>query len=504
MNGEGRAAKRVDADVVVVGGGGAGMAAALAAASAGKKTVLLEKNSELGGTTGMSIGSITVAGTRFQKKRGIEDTVQAHFSDMSLFLGPLDERENKELRRVLVDNVPDTFEWLMSFGLRFFGPMPEPPHRVNRMHNVIPNSRAYPRILGSACLRLGVDVRTGAPAKKLLTNGNCVEGVLADVEGVLTEFHAKGGVVLTSGDFSASKVYKERYVPHAAFIDAINPTNTGDGQAMGEALGGSVINGDVLWGPSLRFKPRSTRTLLQQLPPWPIITWVMQLALENLPMWLFRSFVVSFMTSSLAPEPSLFRAGALLINKLGDRFAEELDCPELKIPLQPDKSCYVVFDDVIAHKFEAWPHFVSTAPGIAYAYVSDYRKMRKDIYFRADNVEALGRAVGVPGKTLAAAIEKHNTELTAAPKHDGRVPLLKAPFHALGPMQSWVVLTEGGLKVSTRHEVLDGNDVPIPGLFAAGAAGQGGVILAGHGHHLGWAFTSGRRAGQFAADRAKP
>ena len=39
-------------------------------------------------------------------------------------------------------------------------------------------------------------------------------------------------------------------------------------------------------------------------------------------------------------------------------------------------------------------------------------------------------------------------------------------------------------------------------LFAAGAAGQGGVILAGHGHHLGWAFTSGRRAGRFAADRA--
>ena len=83
------------------------------------------------------------------------------------------------------------------------------------------------------------------------------------------------------------------------------------------------------------------------------------------------------------------------------------------------------------------------------------------------------------------------------------MPLLKAPFHALGPMQSWVVLTEGGLKVSTRHEVLDGSGAPIPGLFAAGAAGQGGVILAGHGHHLGWAFTSGRRAGQFAADRAK-
>src|SRR5258708_34502623 len=112
MDGHERAAKRVDADVVVVGGGGAGMAAALAAASAGKKTVLLEKNPQLGGTTGMSIGSITAAGTRFQKKHGIQDNVDDHFADMSLFLGPLDGRENKALRRVLVDNVPDTFEWL--------------------------------------------------------------------------------------------------------------------------------------------------------------------------------------------------------------------------------------------------------------------------------------------------------------------------------------------------------------------------------------------------------
>ena len=37
------------------------------------------------------------------------------------------------------------------------------------------------------------------------------------------------------------------------------------------------------------------------------------------------------------------------------------------------------------------------------------------------------------------------------------------------------------------------------GLFAAGATGQGGLLLKGHGHHLAWAFTSGRRAGRSAA-----
>ena len=40
---------------------------------------------------------------------------------------------------------------------------------------------------------------------------------------------------------------------------------------------------------------------------------------------------------------------------------------------------------------------------------------------------------------------------------------------------------------------------PIPGLYAAGSTGQGGLLLKGHGHHLGWAFASGRRAGRNAA-----
>jgi fumarate reductase flavoprotein subunit len=39
-------------------------------------------------------------------------------------------------------------------------------------------------------------------------------------------------------------------------------------------------------------------------------------------------------------------------------------------------------------------------------------------------------------------------------------------------------------------------------LRAAGSTGQGGLLLKGHGHHLAWAFASGRRAGRFAAEAA--
>ena len=72
---------------------------------------------------------------------------------------------------------------------------------------------------------------------------------------------------------------------------------------------------------------------------------------------------------------------------------------------------------------------------------------------------------------------------------------------ALGPVRSVFVHNEGGLAVSDRLEVLGRDDRPIPGLFAAGATGQGGLLLKGHGHHLAWAFASGRLAGRHAAFR---
>ena len=55
------------------------------------------------------------------------------------------------------------------------------------------------------------------------------------------------------------------------------------------------------------------------------------------------------------------------------------------------------------------------------------------------------------------------------------------------------------LRVSEQMEVLSDDGAPISGLFAAGSAGQGGVLLYGHGHHLAWAFISGRIAGHQAA-----
>jgi fumarate reductase flavoprotein subunit len=217
-------------------------------------------------------------------------------------------------------------------------------------------------------------------------------------------------------------------------------------------------------------------------------------SMARLPERALRPFLMMFVTTNLAPSHALFREGAVLINRAGERFCDEIDEPQHAIPSQPERIAHIVLDARIAQRFERWPHFVSTAPGVAYAYLSDYLRHRKDIAADAPSLAALAERIGVPGETLEATIARYN-----ASGRGGRPALDQPPYFALGPAKSWIVLTDGGLRVTSRFEVVDGTGAVIPGLFAAGSAGQGGLLLEGHGHHLGWAFTSGRLAGRHAA-----
>ena len=72
----------------------------------------------------------------------------------------------------------------------------------------------------------------------------------------------------------------------------------------------------------------------------------------------------------------------------------------------------------------------------------------------------------------------------------------------MGPVRHYLNFSDSGVAVDTRLRVLGPNDQPIPGLFAAGFIGMCGMLLEGHGHHIGWAFTSGRLAGRHAAHRS--
>ncbi len=479
-------------DVIVVGGGGSGLAAAIEARACGRDVVLLEKNPQLGGSTAWSVGSVTASGTPHQARAGIKDSAQSHWRDMAGFNGDLDARDNPELRRVLADEMPDTFRWLLKHGIRFFGPMPEPPHTLPRMHNVLPNSRSFITHLENAARRAGVRIVCGVRATKLVVEQGRVVAVDCTTADGPRRYRAKSGVVLATGDFTSDPELKAQFMgPQEAKIDGVNVTATGDGQKLALPLGARIINGDLALGPELRFVPPQKRNMLLNLPPWPALANLMAWSLDHMPSALLRPFVMSFVTTALAPSPDLFAEGAILINKNGARFTDERGKPAYALPDQPNKAAYILLDSRMTALFSRWPHFISTAPGVAYAYVDDYRRNRPDVYRRGATLDELAGKLSIPAAALTATVNAHNAQSNR--------PLVQGPYVALGPVRAVFVHGEGGLAVDHEHRVLGEGDIPIPGLYAAGSTGQGGLLLKGHGHHLGWAFASGRRAGRNAA-----
>ena len=471
------------ADVLVVGGGGAGLATAAEATQRGLSVILVEKCEDLGGTTSRAVGSVSASGTEFQRRAGVKDSPDAHFADLAVLAGENAERDNEELRRLYVDNAGPTFEWLTSLGVSFFGPMPEPPNTHPRMHNVLPHSGAYIHFLKKAVNAGDSQILTGTQVEELVVEKGRVVGATCSTGGGTVVIRARA-TVLATGDFSADRALKAAHMGEpVSRVAGVNPHSTGDGQRLGLDAGGSLLNADLtLWGPEMRFVVPEKELLLRRLPPVKALATVMQQAIRFLPDRFLRPFIMAFATSYLAPSPKLFNEGAVLLNVNGERFTDERATPWLDLPEQPYGSGFIVLNGATARRFESWPYYVSTAPGVAYAYLKDYRRNRRDIVTEAETLPELARKLRMPPEVVAFS-----------------VPPGEGPWIALGPVKSWIVMTDGGLRVDNSLRVLRSDGDPIPGLLAAGSAGQGGLILNGHGNHLGWAFVSGRIAAQSAA-----
>jgi len=240
------------------------------------------------------------------------------------------------------------------------------------------------------------------------------------------------------------------------------------------------------------------------VPPWGWLTRFISWSLDHMPPQLLRLFVMSFLTTVLQSSPELYRQGAILINRKGERFNDELGEPTRFLSEQPDGAAYILLDGRLAKQFSASPYHLSTAPGIAYGYIPDYRRSRRDIFHEADTLSDLAAQLGIAVTALQRTVDSYNNNESvggAASARGARPTLEAGPWVALGPVRHYITFSDSGVAVDERHQVLGTEDEPIEGLYAVGFIGMGGMLLEGLGHHLGWAFTSGRRAGRFAASR---
>ncbi|MDG1894236.1 MAG: FAD-dependent oxidoreductase [Fuerstiella sp.] len=488
-------------DVIIVGGGGSGLAAGVSCAEQGLKVLLLEKQPHLGGTTGIAVGSFTASGTRHQRKNNIDDNSVDHNEDAGQFAQPEDEAAgNHELRAFFLSHAGDTLGWLEKMGLRFHGPSPEPPNRVPRMHNVVPNAKSYIAALQLRLVRLGGHIMTNASVEGLLRTDGRVTGVTVSMNGIQRSETCRRGVVLAAGDYASNaQMIAEHKGDAFAAVDGINPNATGDGHRLVASARGQLLNMSITYGPELRFVPPPRKSFSQLLPSNPTAVKLMGTLLPFVPKILINAFIKRLLVTWQHPEDGLLDDGAILINKHGQRFCDELASPgrEIAVANQPDKVAWILLDESIIKRYSQWPHFISTAPEIAYAYVDDYLRLRPDVAVAANSLQQLATQRNLPTAALQAAA-------TGTQTVDG-VPKIKRPLQGnrwvlLGPVKSYFTTTEGGAAIDTSFRVLDNNDEAINGLYAIGQNGLGGQILWGHGLHIAWAMTSGRLVGRVLAE----
>jgi fumarate reductase flavoprotein subunit len=475
-------------DVVVVGGGGAGLAAAVAAAERGATVAMVERQDKLGGTTAYSVGSLTAADTPLQRRKGIRDDPVALVEDMWAFDPELLAGDAPALRQLYAVESARTYDWLVEHGVVFSGPYPEPPHRVPRMHNVVPNSRSYIARLATSARRNGVNIMLRTEATRLLIEDRRVTGVEVSNPWGRRELRCRHDVILTTGDFSGSAAMRDEHLPVSARRAVpINPNAAGLGHRLGAEAGAALVSMDQLFGPQLRFPTPPKAGLIERLPLWKWLCKLEARVVQSLPPAALRPIVKSLLVSHMSPANALFTAGAILIDADGVRFGPE-NAPAEELSERPGGRGYVVLDDTVADIFDKAPNHISTAPGIAFAYFSDYARGRPDLITRAPDVRGLATAIDVNADNLQVAIATSS---------------LRPPLVAMGPVYSMLTVTEGALAVDAQLRVLRPDGSAIAGLRAAGGVGQGGMLLKGHGHHIGWAMTSGRLAG-VAASRTSP
>ncbi len=494
-------------DVVVVGGGGSGLAAAVSAAEEGLRVLLLEKRPQPGGTTGIAVGSFTASDTRLQRRQNLNDSPQEHDVDAGKFASPeIEARNNIALRRFFLAHSADTLHWLMDLGLVFHGPSPEPPNRRARMHNVVPNAKAYIAVLQARLMRLGGQIWCDSAVEQILTEDDRVTGV-AVRRGAMNELiAAKRGVVLATGDYANSAEIVTRYKgAQYKTVEGINPHATGDGHLLAERLGAQLVNMDVTYGPELRFVPPPREPFAQLLPASGPLARLMGLALPWLPKSLLAGMVKRLLVTWQHPENALLDEGAILVNRHAERFCCETTWPEREIAVsrQPDKVAFLLLDERLTERYSRWPHFISTAPEIAYAYVDDYLRLRPDVAVACPSIVGIANARQLPADALQETVDECNRVARGtAIDRFGRKDL--RPFDGnrwvlLGPVKAYFTTTEGGASIDQQFQVLDSAGQPIPGLYAVGQVGLGGQILWGHGLHIAWAMTSGRLVGKVLA-----
>ncbi|MFU0841091.1 MAG: FAD-binding-2 domain-containing protein [Burkholderia sp.] len=459
----GKEREKQEWDVVVVGAGFAGMCAALEASEQGAKVVLLEKMGRPDGTTVYSSGWIAAVGSRFQTKH--PDTKEAFFNDMMKLSGG---RSDPDLIRVYAEEAGKGVDWLADHGTPFYLwenlPAPELSRCLISPGKGITGGSQLIRCLLAALTKQNVPIHYNTKAVELIAD-DCfnVLGVSCVTEKGRVDYMAKGGVILTTGGYGANQAMVDQYIgPWASrLVVRGSPWITGENITMAQQVHAKLVNMDQFYaGP---------------ITP----------------------------TGHANPSPLMHAGYGIQVNTQGKRFVPEtwLQVPKAKAIAQrtPDNMSYMLIGADADANANILTNTIKRFESIGY-------KIAK-----GDTIAEAAKAVGIPPKNLEETVKEFNAAVKSGKAAELDPPYLYETPHALEtgpfymvPAAGGMASTFGGPKINANANVVNTENRPIPGLYAAGAA-AGGVWYQDDigGNQLGGGMVFGRVAARHATARAK-
>ncbi|MCR8644620.1 flavocytochrome c [Paenibacillus sp. N1-5-1-14] len=447
-----------EADVVVIGAGGAGLAAAVSAKQQGASVIIIDKMSRIGGNTALAGGAYNAVDPERQKKQGIEDSLDKHYTQT---LKGGDNKANPELVRHLVDNALGGVQWLEQLGLEFQDEVFTVAGALwPRSHRPLNEHGGFVTALQESIEKNNIEILLQTEAKELLTDQGAVVGLKGTSDGAEITIHAKKGVILATGGYAASKEMRSKY--HKGLPTDLPTTNhpgaTGDGLIMGEAAGANLVGMDFI----------------QSLPLGDPET-------GSLTGWLAKG-VESYM----------------FVNKSGERFIREdarRDEMTAALMAQQDSMMYVIAD---SNTFK---------PGTKNNFDETIEKLvESGKVIAADTLEELAKKLNMDPAVFTATIAAYNESVEKGkdPKWGREIlekKMDKAPFFA-SARKPTAHHTMGGLEINTKAEVLTKDQEVIPGLYAAGEV-TGGIHGSNRlgGNAIADIIVFGKQAGASAAAR---
>lgn len=498
----------LETDIVVIGGGGAGLSAAIAAAQEGAEVVLIEKTGALGGNTVRAGGPYNAVDPERQANvpaadsssmdhiyeltevepqndrhaelqeelkgdlETYEETDQSMLFD-SLALHKLQTYDGGDylgdlafIEKLVEDSLP-TSEWMAENGVVWTDDITTVPGGLwPRAH--LPENAAgadFIRAGQETAEELGVEILLNSPAEELIVEDGVVKGITGTSSDAPMTIRAEA-VIIATGGFAANIEMRQDYDP--SLIDSLPTTNTP--AAMGEGILMSEVVDAQLTG----------------------MEYIQSLPLGNpsdgaLNGWVGGSGVEYYYQ----------------INKDGVRFMAEdgrRDTMTQALLEQEGALSYVISSaenqlEINDEGETIWGDNIDEL-------------VEEGLVYRADTIEELAEQLDIDPAVLKETHDTFNSYVEAGQDDDfNRTlfgnPLVTPPFFA-SPRVPTVHHTMGGLKINLETEVLNSQDEPVPGLYAAGEV-IGGIHGANRlgGNALVDIHVFGRVAGEKAANAIK-